>query len=303
MFSVFLLALALSVDAFAVAFSYGLVIKKDVASSAAKLGAATGAGQFVMPLLGWLATDSVHRYIEAFDHWIAFVVFLLLGLNVIRGALGGEECEKRSPKLSLKLLSVVAVATSIDIIIFLSNEGIGEPFDKIVVPVGRGGGKLLQGNWFCRKGMRNFFAARYISSRWLLFVFAGVVLPTAVLYPVSVLLCREIKRKILSQKTGKIVLKPVGLSMMCYTEGKEKRTCFGECQPNDWLPDTYYVTKGYAILKTNFATREEALKWVQELARQRGASGNSGLSRQLSRVRRTGPDYRGNRGCDRAGLS
>lgn len=63
MFSVFLLALALSVDAFAVAFSYGLVIKKDVASSAAKLGAATGAGQFVMPLLGWLATDSVHRYI------------------------------------------------------------------------------------------------------------------------------------------------------------------------------------------------------------------------------------------------
>ena len=114
MFSVFLLALALSVDAFAVAFSYGLVIKKDVASSAAKLGAATGAGQFVMPLLGWLATDSVHRYIEAFDHWIAFVVFLLLGLNVIRGALGGEECEKRSPKLSLKLLSVVAVATSID---------------------------------------------------------------------------------------------------------------------------------------------------------------------------------------------
>ena len=129
MFSVFLLALALSVDAFAVAFSYGLVIKKDVASSAAKLGAATGAGQFVMPLLGWLATDSVHRYIEAFDHWIAFVVFLLLGLNVIRGALGGEECEKRSPKLSLKLLSVVAVATSIDacvagISLYFMNVGI-----------------------------------------------------------------------------------------------------------------------------------------------------------------------------------
>ena len=129
MFSVFLLALALSVDAFAVAFSYGLVIKKDVASSAAKLGAATGAGQFVMPLLGWLATDSVHRYIEAFDHWIPFVVFLLLGLNVIRGALGGEECEKPGPKLSLKLLSVVAVATSIDacvagISLYFMNVGI-----------------------------------------------------------------------------------------------------------------------------------------------------------------------------------
>ena len=56
-------------------------------------------------------------------------MFLLLGLNVIRGALGGEECEKRSPKLSLKLLSVVAVATSIDacvagISLYFMNVGI-----------------------------------------------------------------------------------------------------------------------------------------------------------------------------------
>ena len=65
---------------------------------------------------------------------------------------------------------------------------------------------------------------------------------------------------------------------------------------NDWLPDTYYVTKGYTILKTNFATREEALKWVQDLARQRGASGKQRfVPQQLSRVRRTGPDYRGKR--------
>ena len=63
-----------------------------------------------------------------------------------------------------------------------------------------------------------------------------------------------------------------------------------------WLPNTYYVTKGYTILKTNFATREEALKWVQDLARQRGASGKQRfVPQQLSRVRRTGPDYRGNR--------
>ena len=65
---------------------------------------------------------------------------------------------------------------------------------------------------------------------------------------------------------------------------------------NDWLPDTYYVTKGYTILKTNFATREEALKWVQDLARQRGGSGKQRfVPQQLSRVRRTGPDYRGKR--------
>ena len=56
---------------------------------------------------------------------------------------------------------------------------------------------------------------------------------------------------------------------------------------NDWIPNTYYVTKGYTILKTNFATREEALKWVQDLARQRGASGKQRfVPQQLSRVRR-----------------
>lgn len=129
MFSVFLLALALSVDAFAVAFSYGLVIKKDIAASAAKLGIATGIGQFLMPLAGWLATGSVHRYIEAFDHWIAFAVFLLLGLNVIRGALSGEEQEKLSPKLSFRLLFMIGVATSIDacvagISLYFMNVGI-----------------------------------------------------------------------------------------------------------------------------------------------------------------------------------
>ena len=48
---------------------------------------------------------------------------------------------------------------------------------------------------------------------------------------------------------------------------------------NDWLPDTYYVTKGYTILKTNFPTREEALKWTQDFARQRGAGGKQRLSR------------------------
>ncbi len=109
-----MLALALSADAFAVAFSYGLVIKKKIFSSALKLGAATGIGQFVMPLIGWLATSSIHHYIEAFDHWIAFTVFLLLGVNVICGAFSGEEYEKVDPRLSLRLLFMLGTATSID---------------------------------------------------------------------------------------------------------------------------------------------------------------------------------------------
>ena len=115
MFSVFLLALALSADAFTAAFSYGLVIKKDAFRSALRLSAATALGQFVMPVAGYFATASVSRHIMAVDHWIAFFVFLLLGINVIRGALAGEGKEPAaSPELTVKLLLLVGVGTSID---------------------------------------------------------------------------------------------------------------------------------------------------------------------------------------------
>ena len=62
---------------------------------------------------------------------------------------------------------------------------------------------------------------------------------------------------------------------------------------NDWKPDTWYVTKDYSILQTNFETREAALKWVQELAKGRSKSGKTRfVPPQLIAVRRTGPDYR-----------
>ncbi|MDE6993895.1 MAG: hypothetical protein K2P41_05660 [Lachnospiraceae bacterium] len=63
---------------------------------------------------------------------------------------------------------------------------------------------------------------------------------------------------------------------------------------NDWKLNTYYVTKGYSILKTNFETRDEALKWVQEYAQSRRKGGKARfVPPQLADVRRTGPDYRG----------
>lgn len=61
----------------------------------------------------------------------------------------------------------------------------------------------------------------------------------------------------------------------------------------DWQPGTYYVTKGYQILKTNLETRDAALRWVQELAKQRGSGGKKRfVPEQLTNVRREGPDYR-----------
>ena len=61
----------------------------------------------------------------------------------------------------------------------------------------------------------------------------------------------------------------------------------------DWKPGTYYVTKGYSILRTNFETKEAALKWVQELAKGRNKNGRLRfVPPQLAHVKRTGPDYR-----------
>ncbi|WP_249327162.1 LPD1 domain-containing protein [Simiaoa sunii] len=62
---------------------------------------------------------------------------------------------------------------------------------------------------------------------------------------------------------------------------------------DDWKPGTYYVTKGYSILRTNFETKEAALKWVQELAKGRNKNGKIRfVPPQLAHVKRTGPDYR-----------
>ena len=112
---VLFLGLALSVDAFVVAFSYGLVIKKKKGISALKIAFSTGMGQFIMPVLGWYGARSIYHQIEQIDHWIAFFVFLMLGLKVISDSFKScDHCEKRSDVLSLKILFMIGVATSID---------------------------------------------------------------------------------------------------------------------------------------------------------------------------------------------
>lgn len=115
LFDIFLLALALSVDAFVVSFSYGLIIKKGKGKAALKLGTATGLGQFIMPVLGWYGARSIYQHVEAIDHWIAFFVFLVLGIKIVAEAFKEGDCEpKLSKLLSLKVLFFIGLATSID---------------------------------------------------------------------------------------------------------------------------------------------------------------------------------------------
>ncbi|HJA79910.1 MAG TPA: manganese efflux pump MntP family protein [Candidatus Desulfovibrio intestinavium] len=120
--AVILLAVALSLDAFAVAVASGCALRPIRREHYARIGGAFGFFQFFMPVLGWLLGQSVHRYIAAWDHWVAFALLAWVGGNMLRGAWkdfhhhGGEAApmENAAASLSWGTLLVLAVATSID---------------------------------------------------------------------------------------------------------------------------------------------------------------------------------------------
>ena len=108
----FLLALGLSMDAFAVAVCKGLAAKRITLGRAVVVGAGFGFFQAAMPMLGFLLGSAFSRYITAFDHWIAFGLLTLIGLSMLREARGGEE--KADASLAFGKMLVLALATSID---------------------------------------------------------------------------------------------------------------------------------------------------------------------------------------------
>lgn len=113
MIQIFLIALSLAMDAFAVSVSTGIAVPGFGPKQAARIGLWCGAFQFGMPLIGWFLGSSVRSYIQAVDHWIAFGLLALIGGNMILEAVrgGGEEA---LTELSVKRLFLLALATSID---------------------------------------------------------------------------------------------------------------------------------------------------------------------------------------------
>lgn len=112
-FDLIVTAIALSMDAFAVSISKGLSVQKIRPKHGLIVGAYFGGFQALMPLLGWLLASSFAEYIRKFDHWIACVLLVLIGANMIREALSHEE-EKLNDSFGFKTMLPLAVATSID---------------------------------------------------------------------------------------------------------------------------------------------------------------------------------------------
>ncbi len=80
-------------DAFAVSICKGLSVKKVSAKHVLTVGVYFGGFQALMPLLGWVLGSQFSGYIQQYDHWVAFILLLLIGGNMIREALSGEEDE------------------------------------------------------------------------------------------------------------------------------------------------------------------------------------------------------------------
>lgn len=113
--SIFLIGVGLSMDASAVSLAKGMSLKNEYLKEyAVKLAFFFGLFQGMMPLIGYFAGYHFASYIQNIDHWIAFILLGLIGINMIRE--GNEEIEKESEvsSISYRNIFLLAIATSID---------------------------------------------------------------------------------------------------------------------------------------------------------------------------------------------
>ena len=109
-----LLAVGVSMDAFAVSVCKGLSMSKSGIKESAICGAWFGGFQALMPLIGFFLGTLFAEAIEAFDHWIAFGLLAVIGINMLKEAFEKEEEGCCGCDLSFRTMLVMAIATSID---------------------------------------------------------------------------------------------------------------------------------------------------------------------------------------------
>lgn len=108
-----LIAIGLSMDAFAVAVCKGLSVGKTKVKHYIITGLWFGGFQALMPFLGYLLGSTFEKYIVSFDHWIAFILLSIIGINMIKESFSKEENETDA-SFSFKNMLLLAIATSID---------------------------------------------------------------------------------------------------------------------------------------------------------------------------------------------
>jgi len=127
--TIFLLAVGLGLDAFSVAIAIGAANAKKSWAPVLRLSLAFGLFQFFMPLAGWLAGSTVVDRIQAFDHWIAFALLVLVGGKMIREGFEKEKDEEKADQTLGWPLFLLSIATSIDAL------AVGFSFSLLKTPI------------------------------------------------------------------------------------------------------------------------------------------------------------------------
>ncbi len=116
--NILLIALGLSMDAFAVSVTNGIIIERIKIRHAFMISMSFGIFQAVMPVIGWAGGLAFRKYIESFDHWIAFILLLYIGAKMIFESFKSDEDEKKvcaeKSCLNPRVLVLMSIATSID---------------------------------------------------------------------------------------------------------------------------------------------------------------------------------------------
>lgn len=112
--TIIFIAIALSMDAFAIAIASGFTIEKLKIKHALRIALAFGLFQFLMPVVGWFAGVGLKSFISGIDHWIAFALLTFVGGKMIYEGIRMEPEEKTTNPLKLSVLFILSIATSID---------------------------------------------------------------------------------------------------------------------------------------------------------------------------------------------
>lgn len=116
--SAVVLAIGLAMDAFAVSMCKGLAVKKLKWKHMIITGLYFGIFQALMPTIGYFLGTSFEKYISSVDHWVAFILLGIIGVNMIRESMSKcEECDEHKDDFSFKAMFPLAIATSIDALV------------------------------------------------------------------------------------------------------------------------------------------------------------------------------------------
>ena len=132
-FTLLLMGVGLSMDAFAVSICKGLSMRKVNKKQCLVIGLFFGGFQALMPFIGWVLGSQFEQYITSIDHWIAFILLGFIGgkmvVEAIREKDEAVEVGKRAPPLDFKEMFILAIATSIDAL------AVGITFAFLQVPI------------------------------------------------------------------------------------------------------------------------------------------------------------------------